>query len=158
MTKLNREILVASLTVLVLVFGMSTNGSAISIPYHILGNNLNKISTEEINQIIADEFSTFCSSCSISEESWAPNPIEVLQDEIIEDIFDVSKTSWFLAKESTNWYLYYVGDIDVFHWQSISGKALSSYASVPDASVMLLLGSSLLLLGLLTRRKRRAKN
>ena len=100
MTKLNREILVASLTVLVIVFGMSTNGLAISIPYHKLGNNLHKISTEEINKIIDDEFSTFCSSCSISEESWPPNPTEVLQDEIMEDIFGVFKTSWFLAKES----------------------------------------------------------
>jgi hypothetical protein len=151
MIKIYREFLVASLTVIVFVFGMTTNVLALSIPYHILGNNLHKISTEDINSIIDENFNT--SYPDISEKSWPPNPTEVLQDEIMEYIFDVSKISWFLTKESKAWYLYYVGNIEFFHWTSKSGKALSSYASVPDASIMLLLGSSLLFLGLLGRRK-----
>jgi hypothetical protein len=134
----------------VLVFGINTD--ALSIPIIEYEGNLLQLNDDEINDLIDDEFSDD-SIYDIHPDAWKPVETEMQEDDITSYTFDVSQTTWLLLKEGTMSFLIYVGDIDIFEYESITGNALSYYASVPDASTMLLLGSSLLILALLGRRK-----
>ena len=149
MIKLYRKFIVALLAVPVFVICMSTHALSIPEPYVYDGNIL-QVSMDDLNAIIDDEFGELYPD--IGEGSgWVEH--QMLDDGITSHTFDVSGLNWLAIKEGNKSYLYYVGDLDVFEWNSISGRSLSMWATIPDASIMWLLGSSLLGLALLGRRK-----
>ena len=157
MIKLDRKFLVAALTVIVFVIGMSSNVSAVPIRVNALFSFIGPLSKININDFIdaADAADPDHHYPNIIEDCWPPDPIEELRDDIISKIFDVSETSWFLVKSEKTWYVYYVGNIDELLWISPDGKgALSSYCSIPEPTVMWLLGTAMIVLGLLGRKRK----
>jgi len=154
MMKLFCKCIVTSLTVLVFVFGMSTNVFALPIePIATYSGNYHQLSVDEINALI-DSYSPQLPN--IAEDSWPPNQVEMGEDTDIKSYtFDDLNTNYFITKEGPISYVYFVGGISTFDWVSNDGKGLSNYASVPDASIMLLLGSSLMGLAVFSRKSKR---
>jgi len=89
---------------------------------------------------------------NITADSWRAPPTEVFTD-IKSYTFNNLNTPILITKSGHMSYLYDVRSVSTFVWNSPNNKGLSSYASVPDASIMLLLGPALIILGLFGRRR-----
>ena len=151
MIKLYRKYIIASLTVMVFVTGMCTNVFSQTIVATWDGPPI-KIDVEYLNAEIAaynDEYNQNYPLWPI--ENW-PIELKELEDgELVELLF--SKDTYVVTKAGTTSSLIRVEAGEEFIINTGDDKDISGYG-IPDSSIMWLLGTSLLLLGLLSRKKK----
>jgi hypothetical protein len=152
MMKLFPKSLVTSLAVLIFLFGMSTNVLAKDVNCHFVDDHLEcdgevfSQSLDGINTILADL------DLTLTAASWpVENPTEVSGDIISLTIYDPGLVTIFKCANTT--YIYPTGGLPSFTMSDSQG--ISSYVSVPDADIMLLLGTAFMFLPFLSRRKKK---
>jgi hypothetical protein len=156
MIKLYSKYIIASLTVLVFLSGMSTNVFSTLIttfsgpPVHL--------SINEINDRIADyNDSNDPDVPFFTDGNWPMELTDVTdppgEDEITSLELELFGETYVAIKVGGTSYLYRAGPGT---WESPEfGQGISAYA-VPDSSIMWLLGTSFVLFGLLGRKRKKA--
>ena len=149
MIKLSLKFFVTSLTVLVFVFGMSTNVSALTM--YVYDGNIKQASFSDIIDLTGD-------CCGITEEAWSPDVFIDIPLEFDSDTLEIENAGALIAFKAGNVsYLFCNPDIgSTITITAPSGNGISNYASIPDASIMWLLGPAFIILGLFGRRRAKA--
>jgi hypothetical protein len=154
MIKLFPKFFVTSLIVLVFVFGMNTNVLGLMIPinmYISYPGNVASASFSDIETYISD-------CCGITEESWSTDNFIELPKEIDSNTLEIADSGALIAfKAGTgSWLICNPYGGSTITIESPNGRGISNYASVPDASIMWLLGTAFIILGLFGRRRAKA--
>ena len=151
MFRLFYKFIVASLTIMVFVLGMNTNVSA-TMMYYEYDGNIKRASFAVLLDLIGD-------CCDIRAEDWSKNVFIDTPPEFDSDTLTIEDAGKLIAFKAGNQsYLYCNPDIgSTVTITAPNGKGISNYASIPDASIMLLLGPILLFIAVLGRRRKRFK-
>jgi hypothetical protein len=109
--------------------------------------NIKHLSLEDLNMELANQ-----KLPPIPEENWPPITNDSLGELDLKDyIFEDLNTPYLVVKAGTITNVYYTAGLTSVRIKT--DKGISYYASVPDASVMFLLGPALIALGIVGRRK-----
>jgi len=151
--KLFLKLLVTSLAVLIFLFGMNTNVLAKKITCTVVGDHIE--CSGEVWSLTADEFNDILKLKNWSVgDSWPVNQTEMPGDVDLKKLTITDPGSITVVKAANVTSIFDTSGSPSFTF--VSDRGVSSYASVPDASIMWLLGTALMILGFFGRRRAKA--
>lgn len=148
---MNRNLITVLLVVSwVLLFSTTAFATPIE-PILSYDGNIKQLSVEELNNRLAALPNDYP---EVSEESWPPTTDDSIGDlETKEYTFEDLNSPYLVVKSGSKTLIYYIAGLSSA--TVVTDQGISYYATVPDASIMYLLGPALIALGIVGRRKKR---
>jgi hypothetical protein len=149
-TAMNRKLIMA-LSLVSSLFLFSTLAFAIPVdPIEYEGKNIFQADLDELNSLL-----TNAGCLPVTEDAWPVTPNESLDGLDLKTYkFEDLNTKYLAIKAGRDSFIYCTAGMESITVTTPNNKGISSYASVPDASIFFLLGPALVALGIVGRKKK----